>query len=202
MDPNIQLMFYVIPAVFGFLLVLPFSQAISEPLMEIFPSLQTERGRIFGGLKLITLAGFAVSVQTLWISSKVSEGGNYCSSTSVFSCDDVIGNAQYNVDPIFDLPWGGIGMVVFALLLYIVLSSSEEPNAQWVSNYLKLGTLITALGIPVILLLISYEIEIQKICQYCTTAHFANIAALVGFIRLMRLNDTPQWNEKTSSKGA
>jgi uncharacterized membrane protein len=132
----------------------------------------------------------------------VSEGGNYCSSTSVFSCDDVIGNAQYNVDPIFDLPWGGIGMVVFALLLYIVLSSSEEPNAQWVSNYLKLGTLITALGIPVILLLISYEIEIQKICQYCTTAHFANIAALVGFIRLMRLNDTPQWNEKTSSKGA
>jgi hypothetical protein len=50
MDPNIQLMFYVFPAVFGFLLVLPFSKAISEPLMEIFPSLQTERGRILVAL--------------------------------------------------------------------------------------------------------------------------------------------------------
>ncbi|MBT60828.1 MAG: hypothetical protein CMA63_04660 [Euryarchaeota archaeon] len=200
MDPNLQLMLYVIPTVVGFLLVLPFSKALTGPLVGTFPSLATERGRLFGGLKLITLSGFAVSVQTLWISSKVSEGGNYCSSTSVFSCDDVIGNSMYNTDPVFGLPWGGIGMMVFALLLYFTLTTSAEPNELWVSNYLKMGTLVTVLGIPVILLLISYEYKIEKICQYCTTAHVANIAALVGFFRLMRMSETPEWNEKPEKK--
>ena len=83
-DPNVQLLLYVIPTLIGFLFVLPFSSSLSKPFEERFPSLSNERGRLFFGLILTTLAGFAVSIQTLWISSKVSEGGNFCASSSVF----------------------------------------------------------------------------------------------------------------------
>jgi uncharacterized membrane protein len=204
MDPNFQLMFYLIPTIVGFLLILPFGRSLVDPFTEKFPSLGNERGRVFFGLILTCLAGVAVSFQTLWISSKISEGGNFCASNSILSCDDVIGNSNYNTDPIFGIPWGGIGAVVFCILLYLVYSSSKEPNANWVFSYLKLGTYITFAGFFVIALLIYYEIqmgiEIGKpiiICQYCTTAHFANIAAFIGFLRLMRMNDSIWWN-KTS----
>ena len=204
MDPNLQLMFYLIPTIVGFLLILPFGRSLVDPFTEKFPSLGNERGRVFFGLILTCLAGVAVSFQTLWISSKISEGGNFCASNSILSCDDVIGNSNYNTDPIFGIPWGGIGAVVFCILLYLVYSSSKEPNANWVFSYLKLGTYITFAGFFIIALLIYYEIqmgiEIGKpiiICQYCTTAHFASIAAFIGFLRLMRMNDSIWWN-KTS----
>ena len=201
MDPNLQLMFYLIPTVVGFLLVLPFGRSLVTPFTEKFPSLGNERGRVFSGLILTCLAGVAVSFQTLWISSKISEGGNFCASNTILSCDDVIGNSDYNVYPFFGIPWGGIGAAVFCILLYLVYSSSKEPNANWVSSYLKLGTYMTFAGFFVIALLIYYEIqmgiEIGKpiiICQYCTTAHFANIGAFIGFLRLMRMNDSKEWN--------
>lgn len=195
-DSNVQLLLYVIPTLIGFLFVLPFSSSLSKPFEGRFPSLSNERGRLFFGLILTTLAGFAVSIQTLWISSKVSEGGNFCASSSVFSCDDVIGNAQYNTDPIFGLPWGGIGAVTFCILLYLVYSTSKEPNAEWVDSHLKFGALITFGGFFIIALLVYYEFQMEKICQYCTTAHFANVAAFIGFFRLMRLNESEDWNQQ------
>ena len=195
MDSNLQLMLYLIPTIVGLLLVLPLGRSIVTPFTERYTSLATERGRIFFGLIITCIAGAAVSFQTLWISSKISEGGNFCSSNAVFSCDDVIGNAEYNVDPILGLPWGGIGAVVFCILLYLVYSSSKEPNADWVTLYVKLGALITFSGFFVIGLLVYYEIQMEKICQYCSTAHLANIAAFIGFFRLMRMNDSSAWNE-------
>lgn len=194
MDPNLQLMLYVIPTVVGLLLVLPIGRALASPFEQMLPSLVGERSRIFSGLIVTTVAGFAVSIQTLWISSKVSEGGNFCASNSVFSCDDVIGNSAYNTDPIFGLPWGGIGAVVFCVLLYFAYSSSVEPNASWVGSYLNLGTAMTFGGFFVIGLLVFYELEMEKICQYCTTAHVANVAAFIGFYRLRKMNDSGEWN--------
>tara|TARA_B110000495_G_C22627178_1_gene373302 strand:+ start:36 stop:626 length:591 start_codon:yes stop_codon:yes gene_type:complete len=195
MDPNLQLMLYVIPVLVGLLMILPLGRSIFAPLSETLPSLGNERGRVFSGLILTCIAGMAVSFQTLWISSKISEGGNFCASNSILSCDDVIGNAEYNVDPIFGIPWGGIGAVVNCILLYLVYSSSKEPNAGWVPSYLKIGTYITFAGFFVIGLLVYYEFQMAKICQYCTTAHFANIVAFIGFLRLRRMNDTKEWNE-------
>ncbi len=194
MDSNLQLMLYLIPTLLGFLLILPFGRSLVTPLTEKYPSLASERGRVFSGLLLTCLAGVAVSFQTLWISSKISEGGNFCASNSILSCDDVIGNPEYNTDPIFGIPWGGIGAFVFCVLLYLVYSSSKEPNADWVSSYLKYGTYITFAGFFVIGMLVYYEIQMEKICQYCTTAHFANIAAFIGFYRLMRMNESKDWN--------
>tara|TARA_B110000444_G_scaffold255724_1_gene290625 strand:+ start:6163 stop:6753 length:591 start_codon:yes stop_codon:yes gene_type:complete len=195
MDPNLQLMLYLIPTIVGLLLVLPFGRSLVTPFAESYPSLGTERGRVFFGLILTCIAGAAVSFQTLWISSKISEGGNFCSADTVFSCDDVIGNAEYNVDPIFGLPWGGIGAATFCILLYLVYSSSKEPNASWVPLHLRLGVLITFSGFFVIALLVYYEFQMEKICQYCTTAHLANIGAFIGFLRLMRMDDTKEWND-------
>tara|TARA_B100001778_G_scaffold325579_1_gene321232 strand:+ start:394 stop:984 length:591 start_codon:yes stop_codon:yes gene_type:complete len=195
MDSNLQLMLYLIPTIVGLLLVLPLGRSIVTPFSEKYTSLATERGRIFFGLIVTCIAGAAVSFQTLWISSKVSEGGNFCSSNTVFSCDDVIGNAEYNVDPILGLPWGGIGAATFCILLYLVYSSSKEPNADWVTLHLKLGTFVTFTGFFVIALLVYYEFQMEKICQYCTTAHLANVAAFIGFFRLVRMNDSNAWNE-------
>lgn len=194
MDPNLQLMIYLIPTVVGLVLVLPIGRSLATPFSEKFPSLGSERGRVFFGLILTCLAGMAVSFQTLWISSKISEGGNFCASNSILSCDDVIGNSNYNTDPIFGIPWGGIGAAVFCILLYLVYSSSKEPNANWVTSYLKYGTYITFAGFFVIGLLIYYEFQMEKICQYCSTAHLANIAAFIGFLRLMRMNQGNEWN--------
>ena len=65
----------------------------------------------------------------------------------------------------------------------------NDPNGEYTQRFIQLGTLITGAGILVIMLLVSYEVQEGKICLYCTTAHIANIAALIGFLRLRKLHD-------------
>lgn len=194
---NLLVAAYLIPTLFGLLLVVPFGKSIGDSLSSRFEILGSERGRITAGLQIIAFFGFAVSAQTFWISSKISEGGNFCSSSAVFNCDDLIGNSDLNVDPIFNLSWGIIGMIVNAFLLFMILVIKNEPNGEYTERFINFGTLITAAGILVVLLLISYEIQESKICLYCTTAHIANIAALIGFLRLKKLfDDKSAWKSK------
>ena len=194
---NLLVAAYLLPTLFGLILVLPFGKSIGDSLAGRFEIMGTERGRITAGLQIITFFGFAVSAQTFWISSKISEGGDFCSSSAVFNCDDLIGNSELNVDPIFGLSWGIIGMVIFALLLFMVLVLKNEPNGEYTERFLNYGSIITGAGILVILLLVSYEVQEGKICLYCTTAHIANIAALVGFLRLRKLHeDKTLWKAK------
>ena len=194
---NLLVAAYLIPTLFGLLLVVPFGKSIGDSLSSRFEILGSERGRITAGLQIIAFFGFAVSAQTFWISSKISEGGNFCSSSAVFNCDDLIGNSDLNVDPIFNLSWGIIGMIVNAFLLFMILVIKNEPNGEYTERFINFGTLITAAGILVILLLVSYEIQESKICLYCTTAHIANIAALIGFLRLKKLfDDKSAWKSK------
>ncbi len=195
MSSNALVAVYLIPTLIGLFVVSPWGDKLTDSLKQRFPSLNTARGKLLAGLQLISLAGFAVSTQTLWISSKISEGGNFCSSTSTFSCDDLLGNPDFNVDPLFGLSWGLIGMAVFALLLFIVYVLQQDPNHPMAERLISIGVLTTALGILIIGLLVSYEIKEEKICLYCTTAHIANVSALVGFFRLRRLfEDKSQWN--------
>ena len=197
---NLLVAAYLIPVLFGLFLVTPYGRSIADSLASRFQIFSTIRGQITAGLQIIVLFGFLVSAQTFWISSKISEGGNFCTSSSIFSCDDLLGNSELNVDPLFGLSWGLLGMLVFAFLLFMVLVIKHDPNGEYTERFINLGTLITGAGILVILLLVSYEIQEEKICLYCTTAHIANIAALVGFLRLRRLyDDNNAWKE-TSSK--
>ena len=194
---NLLVAAYLVPTIIGFILVSPAGEALTASLSERFKILSTERGRVTAGLQIITFFGFAVSAQTFWISSKISEGGDFCSSSTVFNCDDLIGNTDLNVDPIFGLSWGMIGMIIFAFLLFMVLVIKNEPNGEYTERFINLGSIITGAGILVILLLVSYEIQESKICLYCTTAHIANIAALVGFLRLRKLyDDKSAWKAK------
>lgn len=194
---NLLVAAYLVPTIIGFIIVSPAGEALTASLSERFKILSTERGRVTAGLQIITFFGFAVSAQTFWISSKISEGGDFCSSSTVFNCDDLIGNTDLNVDPIFGLSWGMIGMITFAFLLFMVLVIKNEPNGEYTERFINLGSIITGAGILVILLLVSYEIQESKICLYCTTAHIANIAALVGFLRLRKLyDDKSAWKAK------
>lgn len=195
MSTNWLLLAYGLPIVLGLLLILPWTSAIFLPLSERFASLGTKRGRLLSGLNLTLLGGLAVSVQTQWIHAKVSEGANFCASDTIFSCDDVIGNAQYNTMPFFDLPWGMVGFVTFTALLFLSYSISKEPGATWTKNFLDIGTLVTFAGLGVIGLLVSYEIEMEKLCQFCTTAHIANVVALAGFWQLRSMHGEKAWQE-------
>jgi uncharacterized membrane protein len=121
-----------------------------------------------------------------------------CSSATVFSCDDVLGNAQYNVDPVFGISWGLIGMFAFGALLFITNSVGKEPDALWSESYLKYGKFMTGAGMLVIALLVSYEVRMGKICQFCTMAHVANTVCLFGFWRAGKMHEEGRWNDDES----
>ena len=120
MNQNLMLIAYIVPIAFGVLLMSPAGASLAPTLASRNPLMVHERRRLNFGLNLVALTGFIVSVHTLWISNKISEGGNVCSSATVFSCDDVLGNAAYNTDPFFGISWGLIGMVAFG-------ASSSSP---------------------------------------------------------------------------
>ena len=197
-DQNVFLIAYILPIAFGLLLMTKMGDSLADPLNGLSPRMAFARGRHMLGLNLVALTGFAVSVHTTWITFKISEGGNVCSSATVFSCDDVLGNAQYNVDPVFGISWGLIGMFAFGALLFITNSVGKEPDALWAESYLKYGKLMTGAGMLLIALLVSYEVRMGKICQFCTMAHVANVVCLFGFWKAGKLHEDGLWNDNDS----
>jgi uncharacterized membrane protein len=198
MNQNLFIVAYAVPLLFGLALMTRAGDSMAEALAKRNPLMVHARRRHMLGLNLVGLVGFVVSVHTLWISNKISEGGNVCSSATVFSCDDVLGNAAYNTDPVFGLSWGLIGMVAFGSLLFITQSVGKEPDALWAEKYLKYGMYMTGAGLGVIALLVSYEVEMGKICQFCTMAHISNVIALFGFWRATQLHDKGEWKDNAS----
>ena len=156
-DQNLILIGYAVPLVFGLLMMTKAGDGLSDALSQRSPLLAHARRRHMLGMNLVALMGFVVSVHTLWISNKISEGANVCSTATVFSCDDVLGNAQYNVDPFFGISWGLIGMFAFGAILFITNSVGKEPDALWAESYMKYGMYMTGAGMLVIALLVSYE---------------------------------------------
>ncbi len=194
-DQNVFLVGYIVPIALGLSLMTKMGDSLKDSLSGMSPRMAYARGRHMIGLNLVALTGFIVSVHTTWITFKISEGGNVCSSATVFSCDDVLGNAQYNVDPVFGISWGLIGMFAFGALLFITNSVGKEPDALWAESYLKYGKFMTGGGLLVVALLISYEIRMGKICQFCTMAHVANVVCLFGFWRAGKLHEDGHWND-------
>jgi uncharacterized membrane protein len=196
MNQNLILIAYILPLLYGLLLMLPATSAsVARGLVGRNPLLIHARRRHMFGMNLVALTGFAVSVHTLWITNKISEGGNVCSSATVFDCDDVLGNAAYNTDPVFGISWGLIGMFAFGALLFMTNSVSKDPDAQWAERYMKYGMYMTGAGLLVIALLISYEVQMGKICQFCTMAHIANVVALFGFWKASQMHEQGLWKD-------
>ena len=201
-DQNIILIGYAVPLLFGLALMTRLGESFSPTLTSRSPLYAFPRRRHMLGLNIVAFVGFVVSVQTLWISNKISEGGNVCSSATVFSCDDVLGNAQYNVDPIFGISWGLIGMFAFAAVLFITNAVGKEPDAIWAEPYLKYGMFMTGAGILVIALLVSYEVRMGKICQFCTMAHIANVVCLFGFWKAGKMHENGSWKDEDEDSEA
>jgi len=153
------------------------------------------RGRMTAGLVLICLSGLVISTHTYWIHEKITgTATSFCASDSIFSCDDVIGHETYGYAPIIGQPWGLIGMGVFAALLYAAMMVQKEPDAQSRTRMLQLLMVFSGGGIPVVALLISYEVQIEKLCQYCTMAHLANVLVLVTSFRMYRATQSDAWS--------
>ena len=196
MNANIILALESLPLLIGFLLTLPVGGKLAQPVLKVWPSLSSPRGRMTAGLVLICLSGLIIATHTYWIHEKITgTTSSFCASDSIFSCDDVIGHETYGYAPIIGLPWGLIGMGVFAALLYAAMMIQKEPDAPERTRMIYLLLLLSGGGIPVVLLLISYEVQIEKLCQYCTMAHLANVLVLVTSARVYRATQTNTWME-------
>ena len=193
MNEYVILSFHAVIILYGVLLMTPLGDSVGGFLVNKWPSTSTKRGRMLAGLMLVCTGGFTVSAHTLWMHNKLSEGGSVCSGSSILNCDGLIGNPEYNTVPFIDQPWGLLGMVAFCVLLWIVITVAKEPLAFATPTFLKAGLGATIAGIPVIGLLVSYEIKEGLICPFCTTAHIANIIAMVAFFFLFRLYESDEW---------
>ena len=102
-------------------------------------SLETKLGQSFAGMLLICLSGFTVSAHTLWMHNKAQEmgGGSYCSAGTVCDCASVIGNAEWNTVPVLGVPWGLMGMLVFALFMWDSHHNGKRANSRMGSNQHK-----------------------------------------------------------------
>ena len=194
MNANLILAFESLPLLIGFLLTLPVGGKLVQPVVNVWPSLMSPRGRMTAGLVLICLSGLVISTHTYWIHEKITgTATSFCASDSIFSCDDVIGHETYGYAPIIGQPWGLIGMGVFAALLYAAMMVQKEPEAPTSTRMLQVLMVFSGGGIPVIGLLVSYEIQIEKLCQYCTMAHLANVLVLVTSLRMFRATQSDAW---------
>ena len=206
LNANTQLIFHWIPIIFGLILMSPLGEGLGKQLSSRWKSLETVRGRTLGGMIAVMFGGFTVSAHTLWIHNKAAEmgGGQFCSSDGVWDCSSVIGNSEWNTMPFVGLPWGLLGMLAFALFLWLTISIAKEPTASWVRTNLMIGRNLGILGIFMIFYLIYAEYEIGKLCQYCTTAHVAHVVAVFGFFSLTRMYEgssySEQLTESTSAK--
>ena len=195
-NANLILAVEALPMMVGFLLTLPFGARLAPLMSKTWPSLGSVRGRQIAGLLLVMLSGLIVSAHTWWIHERLSQlGGEFCASDGLFSCDDVIGHDTYGYAPLIGLPWGLVGVGVFTVLLYAGLVLQKEPDAPNGRRAVQAMLLLTGGGMGVILLLVSYEIRIEKLCQYCSTAHLANVLVLVTSWRMWRMMENGTWSD-------
>ena len=195
MDSNTILVLLSIPMVIGALLILPTGNSLSASLSEKFPSLKTQRGRLLTGSMLIAFSGFIISAMTLWISNTISEGAGFCVASSMFSCDDVLGNEEYNKMPMLGIRWALFGIIIYTFFLWLLMSINKEPHADWVGTNIKLGFMITSMGIFAIAWLMYAESVMRKICPYCTAAHIGNLLLIYGFWEMGKLYDSKDWDQ-------
>ena len=93
--------------------------------------------------------------------------------------------------PYLGLPWGLLGMLAFAMFMWLIISMAKEPTASWVLNHLKLGTNFGILGIGVILC----QLILGSV--FSGTEHTAPQMALVHLMQYpkdvgrVRFNDNP-----------
>jgi uncharacterized membrane protein len=195
MDSNTILAILSIPMVIGALLISPAGESLAASLSDKFPSLKTLRGRLLAGSTLIALSGFVIAAMTLWISNTISEGAGFCVANNIFSCDDVLGNEEYNKVPMLGIRWALFGIMIYTFFLWLLMSISKEPQADWVGTNIKLGFIVTSTGVLAIAWLMNAEYQMGKICPYCTAAHIGNLLLIYAFWKMGNHYDSGEWHQ-------
>jgi len=195
LDSNTLLAIFAIPMAVGMLLISPVGESLSASLSDKFPSLKTTRGRLLTGSILIAVSGFIIAAMTLWISNTISEGAGFCVANNVFSCDDVLGNEEYNKIPMLGIRWALFGIIIYTFFLWLLMSINKEPQADWVGTNLKLGFIITSTGVLAIAWLMYAEFQMGKICPYCTAAHIGNLLLIYAFWKMGKHYDSGEWHQ-------
>jgi len=195
LDSNTLLAIFAIPMAVGMLLISPVGESLSASLSDKFPSLKTTRGRLLTGSILIAVSGFIIAAMTLWISNTISEGAGFCVANNVFSCDDVLGNEEYNMIPMLGIRWALFGIIIYTFFLWLLMSINKEPQADWVGTNLKLGFIITSTGVLAIAWLMYAEFQMGKICPYCTAAHIGNLLLIYAFWKMGKHYDSGEWHQ-------
>ena len=180
--------------IFGGFLI---SSRFGEKLSFKFKSKQS---RILNGALILAFGGFLVSTHTYYIHQKLHEVGanSGCSAFSVFNCGDVISNESYNSDPFFGIPWGILGMLSFASMIFILLAIRKSPEDKNIGTWIQALVAIPAIGMLPILWLIYVEIfELGVFCQYCTGAHVANLLLLVSSYTIYEVHQSGLWDSNS-----
>jgi len=183
------LIFYGIVLLFGLYCASPYSEKMS-------PVFSSKKNRVLLGLIVVILSGYLISAHTFWLHQKYNEmgGSGGCSAFSVFSCQDVISNNEYNADPLFGIPWGLLGMMAFSLMAVISVSVFRHSDADWVKNWLTAGTAMSGFGVLIAMYLVYVEIfKMGVFCQYCTGAHIADLVSFGMFYYLMSMHESDSW---------
>ncbi|MDP6869362.1 MAG: vitamin K epoxide reductase family protein [Candidatus Poseidoniaceae archaeon] len=190
-----QLLFHWIPILLGLTLMSPWGESLGRSISAKWPSMETKRGRTIGGMLLAMFGGFTVSAHTYWIHNKAKEigSGDFCAGGGIWDCSSVIGNDEWNTMPFVDIPWGLAGMLAFCVFLWLTISISKGLAETWVSAYIRYGLALGGAGILIVMYLIYAEIEIGKLCQYCSTAHVSHLIATYGFFSLSKMHGTSEW---------
>jgi len=180
--------------IFGGFLI---SSRFGEKLSFKFKSKQS---RILNGALILAFGGFLVSTHTYYIHQKLHEVGasSGCSAFSVFNCGDVISNESYNSDPFFGIPWGILGMLSFASMIFLLLAIRNSPEDKNIGTWIQVLVAIPAIGMLPILWLIYVEIfELGVFCQYCTGAHVANLLLLVSSYTIYEVHQSGLWDSNS-----
>jgi len=187
---------YIFIIFFGFFISSPLGSKIQ------FQRFNNDQSRIISGSIILAFGGFLVSTHTYFIHERLHEigGTSGCSAFSVFDCGDVISNGDYNTDPIFGIPWGVLGMLSFAAMLFILIVLRNSPEDPKIGNWISVMLTIPALGMVPILWLIYVEFfELGVFCQYCTVAHIANLFLLISSYWVYDLHHSGLWNKTKNS---
>ena len=158
----------------GILIMTPLGENISRGFSSKWPSLESAQGRALAGLILVCFGGFTVSAHTLWMHNKAAEMEEDLSvPPAMFVIAQVYWKSEWNTVPFLGLPWGLLGMLAFALFMWLAITIAKEPGANWVIQNIKVGVNFGIFGLFIVLYLMYAEYDIGKICQFCTTAHVA-----------------------------
>ena len=82
---------------------------------------------------------------------EIGSGADLCAGDGLLDCSSVIGNESWNTVPVLGLPWGIMGMLAFAVMLWIIFSIAKEPAGTFVADLLNYGRMIGILGLFVVL---------------------------------------------------